>query len=349
MSARHCTIKEIAHAAQVSISTVSYALRNHPRIPPVTCRRIQAIAKQMGYQRNPHVSALMSLVGKGRTVNSTEHIALIWPQGHPQTAHSEICQQILDGVSARAESLGYGVEQFWMEEDKLSAARLTTILATRNIRGLVFAPAFRSTSLKLDFDWSQFSTVVMGYAQWEPEMHRALPNHYNSVRQCLEYLIKNGAKNPAAVFSKRINLRTDFAQEAAFITHHPQPNRAQKLIFFHDETNLDELPAWLRSHRIDSVIFGRNEFFHTCRQQCPRVLSKLKQVTMEWEHNHQSLPGIHQRYDHVGMAAVDLLSAQLQINETGAPERPKILMLGSDWKDAAKTTSRKTKSPTRKR
>ncbi|MEG2158725.1 MAG: LacI family DNA-binding transcriptional regulator, partial [Clostridia bacterium] len=44
------TIKDIATAANVATSTVSYALNNDPRIPEETKHKIMKIAKDLGYQ-----------------------------------------------------------------------------------------------------------------------------------------------------------------------------------------------------------------------------------------------------------------------------------------------------------
>ena len=56
--APRCTIKDIAAKAGVAVSTVSYALRNHPSIPPETCQRIQAVGEKLGYRPDPFLMAV---------------------------------------------------------------------------------------------------------------------------------------------------------------------------------------------------------------------------------------------------------------------------------------------------
>lgn len=46
------TIKDIAKAAQVSVSTASRALNNNPRISQATIERVKQIAEELGYQPN---------------------------------------------------------------------------------------------------------------------------------------------------------------------------------------------------------------------------------------------------------------------------------------------------------
>ena len=59
---RRPNMQQIGEAAGVSKSAVSLALRNDPRIPESTRQRIQTIAREMGYRRNPVVDSLLSLI-----------------------------------------------------------------------------------------------------------------------------------------------------------------------------------------------------------------------------------------------------------------------------------------------
>ena len=63
---RRPNMQQIADAAGVSKSAVSLALRNDPRIPESTRKRIQTVADKMGYRRNPVVDSLMTQLRSGR-------------------------------------------------------------------------------------------------------------------------------------------------------------------------------------------------------------------------------------------------------------------------------------------
>lgn len=52
------TIVELAKAAGVSVTTVSHAFSGRRHVDPVTCERIFAIAKEMGYRANPRARRL---------------------------------------------------------------------------------------------------------------------------------------------------------------------------------------------------------------------------------------------------------------------------------------------------
>lgn len=54
------TMQDVATAAGVDRTTVSLALRNHPRISLATRKRVQQVADELGYRTHPLVSALMT-------------------------------------------------------------------------------------------------------------------------------------------------------------------------------------------------------------------------------------------------------------------------------------------------
>src|SRR5690606_18100520 len=59
-SPRRVTLSDIAKQAEVHVTTVSLALRNHPRLPERTRKRIQKIAEELGYQPDPVLQALVA-------------------------------------------------------------------------------------------------------------------------------------------------------------------------------------------------------------------------------------------------------------------------------------------------
>lgn len=60
LSQRRVSIKDIARVADVSYSTVSRALNNHPRISEATRDRIQRLAEEMGYTANAVAQSLQT-------------------------------------------------------------------------------------------------------------------------------------------------------------------------------------------------------------------------------------------------------------------------------------------------
>ena len=182
-----CTIKDIAAKAGVAVSTVSYALRNHPSIPAATCARIQSVANKLGYRPDPQISALMAHIGRGRAIHSSGRIALVWMQGRRSlTRTDDFFVQMRECASTRAQLRGYQLEEFWPAEDRLSGARLSGILRARGISSVIFSPSIEGVTADYPLEWQHFACVVLGHARWPVELHRVAHDHYHAVCECLQ-------------------------------------------------------------------------------------------------------------------------------------------------------------------
>jgi hypothetical protein len=76
----HATLQDVATRTGVHRTTVSLALRDHPRIPAETRARVRAAAEALGYRINPLVSALMQSRRTGRAV---KHVTLAYVTNYP--------------------------------------------------------------------------------------------------------------------------------------------------------------------------------------------------------------------------------------------------------------------------
>ncbi|WP_438482648.1 LacI family DNA-binding transcriptional regulator [Oleiharenicola lentus] len=334
MPSPRCTIKDIAAHAGVAVSTVSYALRNHPSIPPATCKRIQEIGEKLGYRPDPQISALMAHIGRGRAVPSSGRIALVWVQGRRTlTKTDSFFSQLRDGAASRAQLRGYHLEEFWPNEDRLSGARLTGILRTRGIRSVLFSPSIEGVSSDYALGWENFACVVLGHARWPVELHRVAHDHYHAVGRCLQRMTAAGVKRPAIVLTEEINQRTDSAVKAAFMTHHPSETSARGLIFDLDRHKPREFASWLRAHKPDGVLLLRREMWS---EIVTPALEKLHADGRVWCANwHASdplaFPGIQQRYDLAAGTAIDLLTGLEQNRSFGLPDHPQCVQIRGDW------------------
>lgn len=331
---RRCTIKDIAAQAGVAVSTVSYALRNHPSIPASTCRRIQTVADKLGYRPDPQISALMAHIGRGRAVPSSGRIALVWMQGRRAGTRSDsFFVGMREGAAMRAQLRGYHLEEFWPTEDRLSGARLTGILRARGINSVIFTPSIEGVASDYQLDWATFACVVLGHARWPVELHRVAHDHYHAVGECLQRMMAAGVTRPAIVLTEEINLRTDSAVKAAFVTHHPCEARARGLIFALDQRPARGFAGWMRAHDPDGVLLLRREMWDDIATP---GLEQLRQARRVWCANWQAddplaLPGIQQRYDLAARTAVDLVTGLEQSRSFGLPDHPQCVQIRGDW------------------
>lgn len=335
-----CTIKDVAAKAGVAVSTVSYALRKHPSIPPATCQRIQDVATQLGYQPDPQISALMAHIGRGRAVHSSGRIALVWMHGRrTQTRTEDFFVQMREGAATRAKLRGYQLEEFWPTEDRLSGARLSTILRARGISSVIFSPSIEGVAADYALHWEHFACVVLGHARWPVELHRVAHDHYHAICESLQRMTAAGVTRPAIVLTEEINQRTDCAVKAAFMTHHPSETKARGLIYALDQKGPRGFSSWLRTHDPDGLLLLRREMWTELAS--PR-LQKLHTAGRIWCANWQArdpltLPGVQQRYDLAARAAVDLVTGLEQSRSLGLPDHPQYVQIRGDWRNHTAT------------
>ena len=71
------SLKDIANETGLSISTVSEALRNSPKVRPGTRKLVEEAAARLHYRPNPLVTALMSQVREAKQPTDSLVLALI--------------------------------------------------------------------------------------------------------------------------------------------------------------------------------------------------------------------------------------------------------------------------------
>ena len=79
---------------------------------------------------------------------------------------SACTRDYFDGASQRAKERGYRLETLWLSEPGMSGQRMSNILWTRGIHGVLLPPQEALTSI--DLDWDSLSSVTFGYTLLQP-------------------------------------------------------------------------------------------------------------------------------------------------------------------------------------
>lgn len=166
-------MQRIAEAAGVSQATVSMALRDHARISRATCRRIQELARAMGYRPDPLVSTLMAQ-RRGRKAEAglgTLAVVSLWPEAANSWQNHPFYTPYAKGVRLRAEELGYRVEVFPCDGSTTAVRQLERVLRARGIQGLIFCQA-HETFTTLPISVEGFASVLIGSGIRQPRLSR---------------------------------------------------------------------------------------------------------------------------------------------------------------------------------
>src|SRR5215469_310881 len=130
------TMTDIARELNVSVVTVSKALRNDPKISQTTRKRVERCARRLNYQ--------MNWVARSLAIKRTYSIGLLLPDfTHPFFA--EIAKAVAETVRAH----GYHVIIAYFEEDPEWESREVDALLMRQVDGLIMASAQSSDDLRM--------------------------------------------------------------------------------------------------------------------------------------------------------------------------------------------------------
>ncbi len=334
------TLRDIAREAELSVATVSYALRGNSKIAFATRQHVQQIALAMGFKPNPRVAALMTHIRNARNTNLGEGLAFVWVF----TSRKECCedpflQRVWVGARHRAQQLGFSMEPFWMGSNGVSGRRLAQILQARGINGVVFSPVLHRQTVSIDFPWSQFSCACVGHALWEPEMDRAAHNHYRGMWKTLEELERAGYSRPGVILNDESNQRASRSWEAAFRLRQSEKVGNPFLLLRALPRTRTELLDWLEASRPDVLILNNADMVRAFRNLMGAHPSPPLCV-LDWTEDLKGIPGLDQRYDLIAGNAVDLVTHKLGSNERGTTDLPRSILYDGRWVGLAADATR---------
>jgi LacI family transcriptional regulator len=327
------TIKDIAREAGISAAAVSYALRNSPKIAKATQKQVKAIALRLGYRPDPRIASLMAHIRRAHARTTGERLAFVWVHtSRTQAARDPFLLHVFAGARRRAEQSGFRLEEFWTGDAGMTDERLQAIIRTRGIVGVVLSPVLSNeATLALNWDWSAFAVAVIGNVTWTPELHHAGHHHYLGMRMAVLELGKLGRTRPAALLEAETNERAKRAWEAAFLTHHPAREEAAAMARVLAPGDFGAATAWLRDLDTDALIVSTTRLLDSAALRAVCRERRLPIVTLHRSNESAGVGGIDQCYDRIAGHAIDLVVAQLNSNETGVPDLPRIMLFPGRW------------------
>ncbi|MCC5843888.1 MAG: LacI family DNA-binding transcriptional regulator [Verrucomicrobia bacterium] len=332
-------MKDIARKAGVSVNAVSLALRSSPEVSKSTRERIQGLAREMGYQRNPATSELMRQMRlrghhqRGATfavVNGHE-------DRHAFTRHPTI-PAYLRGIERRAEAGGYGLDRFWMHQEDLRYERWRTIFEHRNIRGLLIVGLMRTNRLPEVFQriCQSYPCVVTGVRTESPALSFSSVDHHAVTLLAVREVLASGYRRPGLVLDQELDdLVMGRFSSGYRLGQEALPVR-QRLPVYNRHETADEPPesfrGWMTKHRPDVIL----TLFNRTRRWVEALrLPQPGWVQLELRPGQEDWAGMNQHNDLVGESAFDMLVSALLNGETGVPPFAKGMMISPTWRDGA--------------
>lgn len=344
---KRVTMSSIAAKAGVSKNTVSLALRADPQIPEKTRRRIERIAKQLGYAKNPVVAQLMAELRKAGPGGYRRTFALLNANQDAKafTRHPTIPAYVA-GCRRRAQAHGCTLDEFWLHDPELHGERLNRVLKARGIRGVIVVGMMKENRLPPRFaaTWAQHAAVVTGVRTHGPTLSFACVDHHGLVLEAMEQARRLGYRRPALVLEGGIDRLVDGRFGAGFLTGQRAWDEADRLPGFCDVDAARAEPgrfhAWYRAWRPDAIFTLHTvvrEWLSNIGVVAPRDIGLIQ---LERRRGCADWAGMEQHNDLTGEAAVDMLVGMLNNNEAGAPEFPRATLIGGTWADGVTAKGR---------
>lgn len=354
---RRITMNDVARRAGVHYTTVSMALRNHPRLPAATRERLRALAEEMGYRPDPVLQALNDYRGRLKPRRQIATIAYVtnfdsrwgWKQVWPDS-------EFYAGAERRASDLGYQLEHFWLGEPGLSHHRLSDVLHARGITGIVIASHRYEANAPLAFDWTKFCGVKIEAFPQEPALHHVSNDRHSAIRIAVRQVKAAGYRRIGFAMHPLWDLNADLAWSAGFLAEQQLIASEDRVPMFmfpeptgfsatesHSESSVREsFQTWLTRYQPDCLI-STSAFVKTHLDalgiSIPRDLAFADILLPQSDGR---VAGVRQNSRRVGEVAIEILASQLQQHAFGVPELPNATLIESTWCDGDSLPKRRT-------
>ncbi len=357
MNERRVTLADVAKKAGVHVTTVSLALRDHPRLPAATRSRLQLLAREMGYAPDPFLHALISYRGRSAPQRTAPTLAYLtnWATRwgwRETTAHPDF----FAGAKAKARELGFELDHFWLREPGLTQGSLSGVLRERRIHGVIVASHGREMGDALALDWEQFAAVKIDYFPHQPVLHNVTNHQCDIVRLAVQKAMAAGYRRIGFVMHRGWDHAVDRLWSAGLLCEqqnllpkeripaHLFPPAKPVERWFNEnnapvEVDLAPFERWLDRYQPEVLISKSSFVLPALKRLRRRVPRDISFVDVFLEDTSGATAGVRQNYEAVGALAVEQLAGQLQQGQRGVPEIPTTTYVEGTWFDGASCPS----------
>ena len=338
---RKITLKQIARELDVSISTVSKALRNSAEISEDTKQKVQAFAKLYNYRPN---NIALSL--KNRRTNTIGIII-------PEIVH-HFFSKVIRGVELVANKRGYNVIIGLSNESFSKEVINMEMLANGSIDGFILSMSKETLKLQDYHHFNETMTQGMPIVMFDRvvsdiKCDKVIVDDFNGAKKAVEKLIDNGCRSIALITTKDYvsvgKLRTQGYLEA--LEEHKIAPKAELILKIDDsldyEVHLEALEKEIEQlFKLNSAIdgvFAVNELYALCAMKVARKLGLEIPGDVQVigftdgvlsKHATPSLSTVSQHAQDMGEKAADLLIDKLESEFTTHEEEFQIVVIPTE-------------------
>lgn len=180
---RDVTIYDVARALNISPSTVSRGLKDHPHIKKETRKKIKAVASDMGYQQNKFASSLRK--------RRTETIGVVVPK-----LNSYFMATVIAGMEKITNQNSYGLIISQSQESRKQEVACISTLFNSRVDGILISLAFDTRTLE-HFDILFNKDIPLVFFDRVAECHGCINvviDNFKAGYEATSHLIGQGCK-----------------------------------------------------------------------------------------------------------------------------------------------------------
>lgn len=182
------TIKEIAKRLNVSVSTVSRALSNHPRIGLRTTERVQQLARELNYEPNTQAISFKQ--------KKTYVIGVVLPY-----IREEFFSQAISGIETAAMEHEYTILFGQSYDDPQREKKVVEAMRKQRIDGLLISVSKDTQQYEHLQSMDKYGIPVVYFDRVPPadNVHKVYCNLYKGTVEMVGWLISRGYKRIALI------------------------------------------------------------------------------------------------------------------------------------------------------
>jgi DNA-binding LacI/PurR family transcriptional regulator len=231
--------------------------------------------------------------------------------------------------------LGYHLEEFWLREPGMSRQRIESILAARNIRGLILSPQPRYKT-RVQLEWSRFAAVTFGFTLAWPQLHIVTAHCFQAMQEAITQVRSLGYRRLGLAVTSVTDQRVNRSWSGAFLglqQHWPAQSRIP--IHIPPAITHSGFMKWVKTYKPDVVIsqeLGLLDVLEENGFKVPQDIGFATQTITSYTHT-RAISGIDENPMEAGTAAVNMVVAMINRGEYGiSPINHHVLIRGT-WKE----------------
>jgi DNA-binding LacI/PurR family transcriptional regulator len=332
------SLRDVAAAAGVHVSTASLALRDDPRLKQETKEKVAQAARELGYQANPLVSAWLQQVRNPQAARPGAGLAFLLGLSASERVRAEpYYRTFVEGARDEARALGYVVnETVFGRDDDRHLLKTLARLRYCGVRGvLVFDPALcLSPAVAAELE-KGFAVVVMLRCGGTDKFHRIASDTGANVTLALRELRARGCSRVAFPFCVKETGPLRQEAIAAYLLDQQMIPAKDRIPLPSSMIEFSSEPFWkfIDKHRPDAVLGVNLQILEFLKKSRRGRGSSPLYAHLGVDCLPQ-IPGVVNRGIEMGRAAVFKLASLVNSNRCFVPEIPALTLVPGFWREA---------------